>query len=88
MRKLLGVTSTSSSCPRYSRANSKDISCGGVKIKASSDPEARMFVRCFSLHTFTSRSSSRLFSPTTMPLYTSTPGPMNMTPRSCVMKSA
>src|SRR5262249_49866278 len=55
IRKLFGVTSTSSSGPIYSKANSRDISWGGVKIKASSDPEARIFVRCFSLQTFTSR---------------------------------
>ena len=45
----------------------RDISRGGVSTKASSVPAARMLLSCFCLHTFTSRSSSRLFCPTTMP---------------------
>src|SRR5579884_811690 len=67
LRRLVGVTSTSSSGPMYSSANSSVICLGGGRISASSEPEARMFVRCLVLHTFTSRSSSRLFCPTTMP---------------------
>src|SRR5205085_2595554 len=67
IRRLFGVTSTSSSGPIYSSANSKPISRGGVRTSASSVPDARMLDRCFSLQTLTSMSSSRLFSPTTIP---------------------
>ena len=47
---------------------------GGVTFSVLSEPEARMLVCFFSLQMLTSMSSGRLFSPTTMPSYTSTPG--------------
>src|SRR5215467_3193060 len=56
MRRLLGVVSTSSSGPIYCKANSSVMSRGGVRIKASSEPDARILVKCFSLQTFTSKS--------------------------------
>ena len=46
-----------------------------------------MFVKCFSLHTFMLKSSPLEFSPTIIPSYTSTPGPMNSSPLSCALYS-
>ena len=40
-RKLAGVTSTSSSGPIYSSANSSVTCLGGVRVSASSDPEGQ-----------------------------------------------
>ena len=54
----------------------------GTSFRASSEPEARVLVACFFLHTFTTMSSFLGLAPTIMPSYTSTPGPMNMRPRS------
>ena len=54
----------------------------------SSEVEARMFVRRFSLTMLTSMSSSREFSPTTMPSYTRSPGSTNIVPRSCTCSIA
>ena len=47
-----------------------------------SEPEALVFVKCFSLHTFIAKSSPLEFSPTIIPSYTSTPGPINNSPLS------
>ena len=44
--------------------------------------DARWFVSFFSFVGFTSMSSARVFSPTIIPSYTSTPAPMNSSPRS------
>ena len=48
--------------------------------------EERVLVRCFVLHTLTSISSVRGFSPTIIPAYTFSPGPMKRVPRSCAEK--
>ena len=55
---------------------------GGIKRMASSALEERMFVCFFSLVMLTFMSSSREFSPTIMPSYTSRLGPTNISPRS------
>ena len=60
----------------------------GISRMASSATEARILVCFFSFTAFTSISSQREFSPTTMPSYTSTPGPTNSSPRSCRFYSA
>ena len=57
MRRFLGVTSSSSSSARNSRHCSRLICLGGTRRSASSEPEARMFVSCFFLHTLTVMSS-------------------------------
>ena len=58
----LGVTSTSSSGPMYSRAKSSSTGRGGVRIMASSVPEERMLVSFLVLQTFSSMSlSKRIF---------------------------
>ena len=86
MRRFLGVTSSSSSSARNSRHCSKLICLGGTRRSASSEPEARILVSCFFLQTLTVMSSCLGDWPTTMPSYTSTPAPMNSTPRSCALK--
>ena len=63
-----------------------DICLGGVRRSASSEPEARMLVSCFFLHTLTEMSSALGVSPTIMPAYTGVPGPMNRVPRSWALK--
>ena len=79
---LIGVTSTSSSSAINSRHCSSERIVGGISFNASSLPEARLFVRCFCLHTLTAKSSSLEFSPTTSPSYTFSPAPMNRVQRS------
>ena len=83
MRTASGVTSTHSS----SRANSSDsssVSCrDGVIDSNVSAVEERMLVSFFSLTMFTSMSSAREFSPTTMPSYTSSVGFTKNVMRSC-----
>ena len=54
---------------------------GGVRRTPSSEVEARMLVSFFSLVMLTSRSLSRLCSPTICPSYTDSPGPTKSTPR-------
>ena len=56
-----------STADKYSIASSRDMVRGGVRRISISPPEARIFVKCFFLHTFTARSVSREYSPTTMP---------------------
>ena len=46
-----------SSVSRKSSDCSRDNRRGGTSLRASSEPEERVFVRCFVLHTFTSISS-------------------------------
>ena len=53
----------------------------------SSEFAWRMLVSFFSFVGFTSMSSARAFSPTTMPSYTSSPGPTNIDPRSWSVSS-
>jgi hypothetical protein len=67
MRTVSGVTSTSSSSSIQASAGSSPMSRCGTSRTASSCPDARMFVSFFSRQTFTSRSTSREYSPTTMP---------------------
>ena len=81
----VGVTSTYSSSAMNSKQRSKLRIVGGVSFNASSLPLARLFVRCFVLHTLTVMSSSRLFSPTTIPAYTGKPGVTNKVQRSCAL---
>src|SRR5436309_1183369 len=83
-----GVTSMSSSSSMYSSASSKVTCRGGSRMIISSDAVVRMFVSFFSFEGFTSISSVREFSPTTIPSYTGSPGFTNIVPRSCKLKSA
>ena len=55
---------------------------GGVRRTASSFDVVRMLVSFLPLRTFTSRSFSRLCSPTIMPWYTFQPGSIIIGPRS------
>ena len=82
---FLGVISTISSSCINSIAYSNDIWIGGTKRNASSEPEALVFVKCFSLHTLIAKSSPLEFNPTIIPSYTSTPGPINNSPLSCAL---
>ncbi|CAN4026429.1 PrgI family protein, partial [Dysosmobacter welbionis] len=82
IRRLLGVTSSSSSSARNSRHCSRLICLGGTSRSASSEPLARMLVNCFFLQMLTVMSSLRGLTPITIPPYTGTPGPMNRVPRS------
>jgi hypothetical protein len=50
-----------------SSACSSESGRGGISRTSSSAVEERMFVSFFSFEAFTSRSSLRAFSPTTMP---------------------
>ena len=81
-RRFSEVHSSSSSSARNSRHCSKDRVLGVTRRRASSEPEARMLVSCFFLHTLTEMSSCLGHSPTIMPAYTGTPAPMNRVPRS------
>ena len=62
-----GVTSTHSSSRMNSSAWSSESLWWGTSFTVSSEPDARMFVCFFSRTAFTSRSSARAFSPTTIP---------------------
>ena len=62
-----GVTSTYSSSLMYSSASSSVKTFGGVITALSSEPEARMFVSCLDLVTFTVMSFWRVCSPITCP---------------------
>ncbi len=59
----------------------------GVSLRASSELDDRVLVACFFLQTFTTRSSDFGLTPTIIPSYTSTPGPIKSLPRSWVLKS-
>ena len=85
-RRLLGVTSRSSSSARNSRHCSRLICLGGIRRRASSEPEARVLVRCFVRQTFTATSSDFGHTPTIIPAYTFVPGVMNIAPRSCAFQ--
>src|SRR3989338_6900032 len=65
--RFLGVTSSSSSKPRYSIESSSVISLGGVSIIASSDPAALILVSFFVLQGLISRSSGLEFCPIIIP---------------------
>lgn len=67
IRRLFGVTSSSSSSARNSRQSSRLSVFGGIRRRASSLPLARVFVKCFFLQTLTTMSSDFGDSPTTMP---------------------
>ena len=67
----------------YSRASSSENTLGGAIEVFSSDPEARMFVSCLALVTFTVMSFWRVCSPITWPSYTCSIGEMKKRPRSC-----
>ena len=67
MRRLLGVTSSSSSSARNSRHCSRLKIRWGTRRRASSLPLARMLVSCFFLQTLTVMSSCLGLTPTTMP---------------------
>ena len=56
--KFLGVTSKSSSSLIYAIICSKDIFRGGIRLTASSVPDALTFVNCFPFSTFISKSFS------------------------------
>src|SRR5436309_12986817 len=66
-RIFCGVTSTSSSLLMKSSDCSRLMRIGGVKRTAISAVEERTFVFCFSLHTLTTISEGRTFSPTIIP---------------------
>ena len=68
-------------------AFSNENCSGGTKLSASSDPDALVFVKCFSLHTFIAKSSFLEFIPTIIPSYTSTPGPIKSSPLSCALNN-
>ena len=85
IRRLSGVTSSSSSVSMKSSACSRLRILGGVRRKASSALDERVFVSCFFLQTLSSISSPFPFCPTTMPEYTFAPGPINKVPRSCAL---
>ena len=61
---------------------------GGTRRSSSSWVDWRMLVTFFSLVMLTSMSSSREFSPTIMPSYTSVVGGTNSEPRSCRLNIA
>src|SRR5262245_11885698 len=81
-RSVLGVVSTYSSGEMYSSARSRVIRTGGASWIPLPSPWLRIFVRCLVLQGFTLRSSGREFSPTIIPSYTSSCGPINNLPRS------
>ena len=62
-----GVTSTASSGRMNSSACSSESGRGGMRRTSSSAEAARTFVSFLGLEAFTSRSSSRAFSPTIIP---------------------
>ena len=62
-----GVTSKYSSSAKNSMQSSRLIIFGGVSLKASSELEERVFVRCLRLQTLTTISHPFGFMPTTMP---------------------
>ena len=82
-RSIVKVTLVPASPVMRRTACSSVSSRGGSSRTASSEPEARMLVSCLVLQTLTFMSCSREFSPTTMPAYTSVPGSMKKTERSC-----
>lgn len=82
IRSVEGVISSSSSVSMKSSACSRLMILGGVSRSASSALEERVLVSCFFLHTLISISSLFPVCPTTMPLYTFSPGPMNRMPLS------
>ena len=82
---LFGVTSRSSSSARNSSESSRLRFLGGTSQSASSEPLARVFVRCFFLQTFTTRSSCFGEAPTIIPSYTGVPAVMNSSPLSCAL---
>src|SRR6266566_690070 len=83
LRSLIfcGVTSTNSSLLMKSRDCSRLMIIGGVRRTDISEVEERIFVFCFSLHTFTTMSIGRAFNPTIMPSYTGVPGSIKVSPR-------
>ena len=81
-RRLLGVTSRISSSLRNSMLCSRLRVEWGTSLSASSEPDARVFVICFFLHTLQTMSSFFAHSPQIMPSYTGTPGPMKSLPLS------
>ena len=85
---LLGVISTSSSSAMNSTAFSSVSSMGGVRLMASSLPEARTLVSFFSRMGLTTRSLSRVWMPMIMPSYSASLGLTNIRPRSCSFQSA
>ena len=66
-----------------SSACSSDIGRGGISFSKLSAVDERMLVSFFSFVGLTSMSSALAFSPTTIPSYTSVPGPTKSWPRSC-----
>ena len=85
-RRCLGVTSTSSSGPMYSIANSSDISRGGVRTRASSVPAARMLLNCFCLQTFVQVFIAAILAHDHALVHIDG-APINNSPRSWVMKA-
>ena len=83
IRRCFGVTSRYSSALMYSNASSREKITGGISFTLSSEPDARILVSFFDLVTFTMRSPSLAFSPTTCPAYTSSCGKMKNLPLSC-----
>ena len=59
---------------------------GGIRRSASSEPDARVLVRCFVRQTLTGTSSAFGQTPTTIPPYTFVPGEINIAPRSCAFQ--
>ena len=66
---FLGVTSRSSSSLRNSIEASRLILLKGTRRRASSEPDARVLVRCLVLQTLTAISSALGEEPTTIPSY-------------------
>ena len=73
IRRLVGVTSRSSSLSMNSMHCSSDMILGGTRRRASSEAEVLVLVRCLVLHTLTSTSSLFPLVPITIPEYTLSP---------------
>ena len=68
IRRCCGVISSSSSSSMNSRHSSSVSGCTEIRRMASSEADAfRMFVTCFALQTFTTRSPGRAFCPQIWP---------------------
>ena len=75
-----GVISSSSSSARNSRLSSRLSLLGGTSLRASSEPLARVLVRCFFFFSFSTRSSAFGDALTIMSLRTGVPDTLNTRP--------
>ena len=88
IRTLSGVTSTNSSSAIHSIAVSSVWVTGVASLMPSSWLCVRMLFFSFARTAFTTISSSRAFSPTTIPSYNSSPGEIHSVPRCSRLSSA